>query len=538
MTSKILLSAEAVKTLDKKTCELFGWSIFDLMRQAGRALAFAASELLGDLTKLEGLVVCGKGNNGGDGLIIAQTLLNLGAKLTVWLFFGENELSLDSKLALKNLKAQLAGKADRSALVIIEGKELPNQADLERYDYLIDALYGVGLSRGIDLDTVSLIERLNQLDSALKIAIDLPTGLYSDTGESAGAIFEADFTLTCAAPKLGMYLSKGHEACGQIIPVEIGIPIELIETYANDSDCAELSSRRQACSDLPELESDTHKYKVGQVIMVIGSDRYPGAACLASVAAARAGAGIIRCFTSQRAADMILKNHPDIITFIHDPANPEQTLGQIASLLKSQSGSVLLAGSGLSSDENTAELTRRMILDFGQNLVLDAGALTSLGQSLSGLLCQSHDQYPERKILLTPHLGEFRLIAGVSAEPVMHADRLKLTRQLAERWSAYILLKGSPSTIASPDRSLLVADFQSIAFAKAGTGDVLAGLLSGLIAQGLYPREATNIAFQLGKIVLSIFEEKHSSASFMASDYLYLLSEALKKLSESYYEED
>lgn len=469
-----LASAAEMRALDRYSIDTLGVPGDVLMESAGRAVAERVLEGLAPGAAV--CVVCGTGNNGGDGLVVARQLHLLGVPVQVGLLGDPPTLSTD---AARNLERA------REAGVRVEGAdwEAPGQG------VIVDAIFGTGLSRDVSGLAAEYIQRINdargRAPGALRVlAVDLPSGLSADTGQVLGVAVAADSTLTIGLPKIGLLLEPGRTRAGEVRVARIGIADETPDTV-----CAAASlTRAGAGAGLPARPSDGHKGSFGHALIVAGSAGKSGAAALAALGAGRMGAGLvsvacpegIHAILEVKCTEAMTEGLPE--TAGHELA-PEAV--EIVRELAISRDAVGL-GPGLGRGAATQACVRELVPRLELPLALDADGLVAYAKQPAALRERSGET------LLTPHPGEAGVLLGATAAQV-NADRVEAARTLAARSGAVVLLKGAGSVIASPQGAVAINPSGGPLLASGGTGDVLLGMVTGLLAQGLPAFEAARL---------------------------------------------
>jgi ADP-dependent NAD(P)H-hydrate dehydratase / NAD(P)H-hydrate epimerase len=537
-----ILTAQQMRDIDRLTVEKAGIPYATLMETAGSRVVEAILERYGAVAGKTFLVICGKGNNGGDGAVIARLLWMRGAKVNVCLYSKLEDSKGDPRAnfeAVKELTNAGQGPDGREIFFSDESKSYGPAWKTEAPfpypnapDFIVDALFGTGLSRPAQGAFQQVIEQINRLKSAPHsrtqvIAADIPSGLPSDGSHPIGPHITADLTVTFTAPKLGNVLPPNCYANGDLIVAAIGTPGWVLdECDSNIFLVAEhqIADWLQASRRAP----DAHKGAVGDVLLIAGSRGKTGAAALTGEATLRAGAGLVTIATSTSAQALLVHQaRPEVMT----EGLAETTNGAIAAealehaLQLAYKRTVVAIGPGLSSNEDSA---RKFVLEFLQHrtcpVVIDADGLNALApwpESLRGSA--------ELPIIITPHPGEMaRLTNQTNAEVI--ADRIGVARELAMSQQLIVVLKGSRSIIAAPDGSVFVNPTGNAGMATAGSGDVLTGLLSGLLAQRPQaPLEAVVAGVYLHGLAGDLAAAKLGQRSLIASDITNHLSEAILK---------
>ena len=433
-----------------------------LMEAAGSAIAARAASWLPEGGRA--VVLCGPGNNGGDGFVAARLLAERGYAIELFLL-GE--------------RGALAGDAALAAAAWTGPVQASSDAALPPCDLVIDALFGAGLSRDFDGAARALVEAVNARGGPV-LAVDVPSGVDGDTGAARGVAIRAAETVTFVAFKPGHLLQPGRSLCGRLHLADIGAGQAALEAglaasppplYRNGPDLWTKA--------FPRLTGESHKYTRGHALVLSGPATRTGAARLAARAALRVGAGLV---TLASPRDALAENAAQLTAIMLRAC---ETADDLDDLLTDERLNVVLAGPGLGTSEPTRERVA-VAAAVGRGLVLDADALTSF--SGQAPLLAAHLADGEARAVLTPHEGEFaRLFAGTGAEA---GDKVARTRAAAALTGAVVVLKGSDTVIASPDGRAAINDHGSPYLGTAGSGDVLGGLIAGLLAQGMPAFEA------------------------------------------------
>jgi NAD(P)H-hydrate epimerase len=431
-----------------------------LMENAGRA---AAETIVRRWTKRPAVVLCGPGNNGGDGFVVARHLQREGWAVRVVLA-GE-------RISLRGEAAAMAA--------LWQGDILPPSPEsLDGAKLAIDALFGTGLARPVGGAAAELIDRLPVLDIPV-VAVDIPSGIHGETGKILGTAVKADLTVTFCRKKPGLLLYPGRELCGEVIVADIGITDEAVAATA-----PRLFENSQSLWTLPRRRPEQHKYAAGHLVVVSGGPWNTGAARLAAKAGQRTGAGLVT-IASARAALSINAAHLTSIML----AETDDAIA-LAGLLADRRRNAVVLGPALGVGGETRAKVRAALAS-GASVVLDADALTSFEDS-AGELYAAVAESPERAVVMTPHAGEFVRLFKTLGEP--EASKVALARQAARLSGAILVFKGADTVIAAPDGWAAINTSAPPWLATAGTGDVLAGMIGGFIAQRMEPFQAAAAA--------------------------------------------
>ncbi|MFW5973524.1 MAG: NAD(P)H-hydrate dehydratase, partial [Bacteroidota bacterium] len=480
-----LLSAEAMRKADSRTVSELELSGLTLMETAGRAAADVARNLLSD-DGAHVTVFCGRGNNGGDGLVVARQLLLVGYSVRVILLADADRLSEDAAVQYRIL----ARLADAFGPEVCRIERYTENLDVESIatDLFVDALLGTGLNEPLREPFAGVVRQISAAPVPV-LSIDIPSGLHADTGRVLGTCIRADVTVTMAAPKTGMLIGGGQAFCGEIVVAEIGIPPHLLQELALEGG-AFLTTDMAVEGSLPPRPLDAHKYSAGTVLVVGGAPGMTGAPAMAAQAAARSGAGYVRIGCHEAVQSVLATK----LTTVTSTALPQDLEGGLdarnaADILSGDldKANSLVIGPGLGRAKGTIEFILDLLPRLDIPVVIDADALFALS-TRPGFL----EEHGRPSWLLTPHLGEFVRLGGTTSDSIL-ID----ARRYAQKWNCTVLLKGNPSVVASPDGEILVGGAGSNALATAGTGDVLSGVCGALLARGLPPLYAAASALHL-----------------------------------------
>lgn len=465
MTLELLTTAQT-READARTMQA-GTPGYTLMQRAGAACADAAERLLAGRTRV--LVIAGPGNNGGDGFVAARLLAARGRSVTVAL--------LGDRAALRGDAAQAA--ADWSGLVHALGDADPGSAEV-----ILDALFGAGLARDLDGEARQAVERVNAAGRPV-LAIDVPSGIDGDTGQVRGAAVRATATVTFVRRKPGHLLFPGRAHCGPVEVADIRIPDATIAAIAPRI----FANAPGLWSDLfPRPSIDGHKYGRGHALVLSGDATHTGAARLAATAALRTGAGLV---TLASPSDALAANAAHLTAVMLRRCDGAADLSAI---LADARFNALALGPALGAGEGAREMVLAACA-AGRSLVLDADALTSFpgaAATLAAVLAAHGSQ-----AVLTPHDGEFARLFMGEAEVLELSSKLERARRAAARVGAVMVLKGPDTVVAAPDGRAAINENGSPYLATAGSGDVLTGVVAGLLAQGMPPFEASCAAVWL-----------------------------------------
>ena len=469
MQKKYIATAAQMREIDRWTIEEFGIPGIVLMENAGKAVADIIQDLSDDSARPKVVIVAGKGNNGGDGFVVARHLWNWGFDVQVILLTQWDTLRGDAQIN--------AVAAKRMEIPIIEVPDLATlnflNAALSDADIIVDAIFGTGLATQVIGFYKSAIEAINDSD-ALIVSIDVPSGLQADANFSDGTAVVADVTVTLGLLKPALVLYPSSKFAGQVITVDISIPCSAVDKL-------KLPGSILFPGDLQPVfhprEPDSHKGSFGHLLIIAGSPGKTGAAVLAAQAALKAGAGLVSV-AIPNSLNPILENKLTEAMSIPLPSNDGYhfDLSSLAAIKDNLSGkTAVLIGPGIGTKPETAKMLQKLLPELNVPVILDADALNILSDT---------DSWPSitTPMILTPHPGEMSRLLKSSAEEVLR-NQLTLIPQFAREHSVYIVFKTARSIIANPQGEWIVNITGNPGLASGGTGDVLAGMISGYITQ-------------------------------------------------------
>jgi NAD(P)H-hydrate epimerase len=541
--SKLVTTAE-MRALEQAAVEA-GATWAGLMEQAGWGVAQVAMRVLGHVQGKRVLVLVGPGNNGGDGLVVARHLHDAGAQVELY-FWRRRDTPDDANRERCRQRGLAEHLADEDA----------DRAELRRLlggcDLVVDALLGMGISRPVEGELAEIVEVVNQVRTFQRsnvetfnvLAIDLPTGVDSDTGAVRGTALCADVTVATGLIKRGLLQYPGRSYAGTIHVVEIGLVPAQLEALMSDKLDAALARKL-----LPDRPANSHKGSFGKVLVVAGSAQYPGAASLATAGAARVGAGLVTLATG-RSALLGPARLPEV-TLQFLPEADWNALGEAAAneaLKHLENYQALLVGPGLGREEQTRTFLETLLgIDSPRHrghigfrigasadkpaekqhpelppTVIDADGLTLLSQIESWW-----ERLPRGRCVLTPHPGEMKRLLGVEE---LESDLVRVAERAADTWGQVVVLKGATTIVAEPEGHSAAHDGGNPALATAGTGDVLAGAIAGLLAQGLAPFDAAVLGVYLHSAAGRLVRDEIGDMGAIASDLLPRLPLAIRAL--------
>lgn len=508
-----------MREADRRAIEELGIPGFTLMEVAGRAVAEEAMFMLDEEDPGITICLCGKGNNGGDGFVAARVLHQAGIDVDVCLTSDPENLVGNAK-AHFDLLEQIVAKED--GLRILRSDELDSLDSLSGGDLYIDALLGTGISNQIREPVAGVIDWLNQ-QTVPVLAVDLPSGLDADTGRVLGRAVRADVTVTMAAIKSGLLVGDGPDYAGAVLVAEIGIPHHILDEVSTDDGRIRLCQREYVTALLPSRARNAHKYATGPTIVIGGSENFTGAPVLAATAAARIGSGYVGVVCPDEIAPILSEKLTEIpvAPLRRNGANwnVEQMISDLGNRwVKAKS---LLIGPGLGRDPVAKELVVEVLKQVSMPVVIDADGLFALIDEKEFVRTNAHGKW-----IFTPHSGEFELLCKNGGHSINESP-IRAARAFATEWKVIVLLKGMPSVTAAPNGDVIINDTGNPAAATAGSGDVLSGMVAGLLAQGLSPLEAATAGIHIGGALADKYALEHSMSSMMAGDLLAMIPDFL-----------
>jgi NAD(P)H-hydrate epimerase len=514
-----VLNAAQMRDADRQTIDEIGIPSMVLMENAGRQVVAALEAAYEDLSDRQVAVLCGPGNNGGDGFVIARTLHQRGVDVSVFVIATMAAIKGDARLNL-----EILGRLGLTAVEIADEQTWDlHFSEISQCDLIIDAIFGTGLKSPLAgmMETVAADVNMSGIPVA---AVDLPTGMSADNAEPIGECIRATMTVTLAAPKLPLVLPPGEAQAGSIVVADIGIPPEIIENLAGPS--IALLTREGMREILQPRESDSHKGDYGHVLLIAGSRGKTGAAHLAAVGALRSGAGLVSIATPRTAQPIIAAMGAEYMTVpLDETPDGKVALNALEQILDFEQD-VVAAGPGLGAGPDVTAFVHGLIEKSESPLVLDADALNALASEPD--LLQSRGE-GSRPIIITPHPGEMARLVNSSTEEVQ-SNRLDVARDFAVQHQIYVVLKGYRTLIATPQGKVFINPLGNPGMATGGTGDVLTGVIAAWLAQLLDAEAACKIGVYLHALAGDLTEADEGEVAMTAGDLAGHLGDAVLEL--------
>ena len=466
-----LLTGREMAELDRRTIAEAGIPGVELMERAGAEVVAAIAARWDGLVGLRAVVLCGKGNNGGDGFVVARLLRAGGVTTRVF-------LAVDRQVVQGDTEEHLHRYERAGGTVELPAADLtPLDAAISEADLVVDALLGTGLRDAPRLEISRIIARVAEGQRPV-VAVDLPSGVEADTGRVKGACVQAALTVTFGVAKVGQIFYPGRSYCGTLHLADIGFPEHIVSSTPNT---AWLLDAENMGSLLPRRSGDEHKGRCGSVAVVAGSVGMTGAAALTAEAALRSGAGRVSLGIPQSLNDILEVKLSEVMTRPLPEVRKKRclslrALGDVRDMLRR--ADICAMGPGLGGHRETMELVRRVVAEIEIPLVLDADGLNAFAG------CTELLKGRPVPTVLTPHFGEFARLSGLDKGQITEAP-LAVARDFAEAYKLTLVLKGAPTVVAFKDGRVAVNSSGNPGMATAGSGDVLTGIIAGLMGQGV-----------------------------------------------------
>lgn len=510
-----IVTAEEMRGIDQRASQEYGVASLILMENAGIRVVEVAETYLENSTLRRVVIVAGKGNNGGDGLVVARHLMNSGARVDTFLLGDPEEMTPDTRVnyeILRKMEARLFPLKDEDGLNRLLISTL--SADL-----IIDALYGIsfrGRLREFDSQVVSI---MNQARKPI-VAVDIPSGVEADTGRVIGEAVRASWTVTLALPKLGLLLEPGCSFAGRVTVADISIPSKLLSEKTLKTS---LLTEDLIKGFFPPRPRQSHKGTFGHALVIGGSIGMTGAVMLSAASALTVGAGLVTAAVPESLLPIVEGGLVEVMTAplaeTRQKSIALEALPAIENLLGTVS--VCAIGPGMSRYPEAKAIVRFVLERSGVPVVIDADGLNALGEDMSVL---ENRQIP---IVLTPHPGEMSRLLGTTVGE-LQSRRMEAARAASSKWGVTVVLKGSGTIVAEPNGETYLNVTGNPGMATAGSGDVLTGIITGLIAQGIRPNAAAGIGTYLHGKAGDLIKETRGERGMIAGDLIRALPEVIK----------
>jgi NAD(P)H-hydrate epimerase len=512
-----VLNTEQMREADRRTIEDIGIPSVVLMENAGRQAVAAMEAAFEDLVTSHVAVLCGRGNNGGDGFVIARTLVQRGIEASVFLLGRVADVRGDARTNL-----DILGNIGLTVVEIADAQEWELQfSAISECDVIVDAIVGTGFRGQLSGLLETVVADVNGLGVPI-VAVDLPTGVSADSHLVQGEAIDASMTVTLAAPKIPLVFPPADRRGGDLVIADIGIPYPVIDEL--EGPYLELLTRERMREIVPVRAPDSHKGDFGRVLIVAGSIGRTGAAHLAALGALRSGAGLVTIAAPRSCVPIIASMAAEYMTEpLDETGSGTVDFGAVDRVLDIKAD-VIAVGPGLGQSPGTAAFVHALVERAGVPLVLDADALNAFSGEPDRLAGRDGVD-----VIITPHPGEMARLLNASIEAVQH-DRLKHARDFAVQHRLHVALKGHRTVIAGPEGRTFVNLTGNAGMATGGTGDILTGMIAAWFAQLLDAEAATKLAVYLHGSAGDLAEADEGEVSLTAGDLASRIGDAILEL--------
>ncbi|WP_349666799.1 NAD(P)H-hydrate dehydratase [Lacrimispora sp.] len=492
---RYLVTGEQMKLVDQYTIEQIGIPSLVLMERAALAVF---KEAVNHVKQTEPVwVLCGSGNNGADGIAVARMLHISGYHVLV-ILAGKKDKGSSEYLTQLSI-------AEKTGVEVLEGME----GNLGTCSLLIDALFGVGLDREILGAQLEIMKSVARCKPGFTIAVDIPSGIHSNTGQIMGTAIPADVTVTFGYEKLGTMLYPGKEYSGRVIVEDIGFPPESM----NDVKTEYFTFQETDMTLIPSRPAYSNKGSFGKVLLVAGSRNMSGAAYLSALSAYRTGAGLVRIFTVEENREILQTLLPEAVIVSYRSSDAERKTENFEQLLIEQCewASVIVLGPGLGQGVYVKNLVESILVNAYVPVIVDADGLNTIANN------PELTSYYTENIIITPHLGEMARLTGSSVE-LIKKHLIQTAREYADRFGITCILKDAVTIAALNDQRTYVNSSGNSSMAKAGAGDVLTGILAGLLAMGMEGPDAAALGVWLHGLAGDMRKKKYGDYGLLARE--------------------
>ncbi len=513
---RILTSAQ-MREADRRTIEDIGIASLVLMENAGRQVVGAIESSFENVSGMRVAILCGPGNNGGDGFVVARTMAQRGIDVGVYLVGETAHVKGDARInlsVLRTLGQDVVEIADATAWEL-------HSTDVLGSDLVVDAIFGTGFHGPISGVVETIIADLNSSARPV-VAVDLPTGLSADTAGVPGPAMNAVMTVTLAAPKLPLVVSPAEAFAGNLVVADIGIPSTVIESL--EGPWVEVLTREAMRALIEPRSPDSHKGDYGRVLVVAGSLGRTGAAHLSAMAALRSGAGLVTVATPASSAAVIASLGAEYMTLPLEESADGLLAPEALDRVLAFEADVIAIGPGLGQSAAVADLVQGLVERSGVPLIIDADALNVLAGHTDTLVGREGVD-----IVITPHPGEMARLVGCSIDDVQN-QRLDVARAFATAHHVHVVLKGHRTVIAAPDGKTSINLTGNPGMATGGSGDVLLGMIAAWFGQLLDADAAVKLAVHLHGLAGDLADADEGEVALIAGDIVARLGDAVNDL--------
>lgn len=514
------ITAEQMQKVDAGTINGYGIPGLTLMENAGRGCVDAIIAHFSGKAVNSVVIVAGKGNNGGDGYVVARLLHGQGWGVTVILLAPSNEVTGDAAVNLARLPSGVRLYECTEAATLSAHYD-----EFSRCNVIVDAIFGTGLKAEIRGIYRRAVEVINGSGTPV-LSVDIPSGIHGSSGDVLGVAVKADLTITFAAAKIGHILYPGSLHCGRLEVIDIGIPSELI----GNTPGVRFIDHAEAAAMVKLRDRSSHKGSYGHCLMVAGSTGHTGAAHLAASSAVRAGAGLVTLAVPSSLNPILEVKTTEAMTLpLSDAGKGCLDEDALPGILDAVVGkNVVALGPGISRHKGTSALVRKAVREIALPMVLDADALNAVSEDISVL-----QKRFTPTMILTPHPGEMARLTGLSVQQV-EADRIGIASGFAMRNRVYLILKGARTVIASPEGAVAINGSGNPGMASGGMGDVLTGVVAALLCQGYDPFIACCLGVFVHGYAADIVARDKGEIGLTATDLVESLPYAFKRVTDTF----
>ncbi|MCL2018990.1 MAG: NAD(P)H-hydrate dehydratase [Oscillospiraceae bacterium] len=515
---KFIVTAEQMKKAEQNA-DNRGISFSSLMDNAGEACYKQLVRLRGDVSGLTFVVLCGRGNNGGDGIVLAGKIKeNGGMPLCVFVTDLPGSAGAREKYSKFCVNGGSEGSAVDSALYT--HREDTVKKALTNCDVIIDCVFGTGFSGELEPKLAELFRFIDTNFEGLKISVDVPSGINATTGEQAQRAFRPDVTFMLGAAKKGLLSHPTFDFCGDLVLLDIGIPDDCYNEYEA------VFIDKSVIKHIPARKKSSHKGDYGKLLNIAGSEQFIGAALLSTKAALKCGAGLVTLASVREVCRSVAPAVPEA-SYLPLYADADgfadgESAQTIAGKLAGFSYSAIALGCGLGITRNVWELTEAVLKNCNCPIILDADGIYLLSLNINVL--EENDKLK----VITPHPLEFSRLTGKSVAEIQ-SDRIGFAREFSKKWGTVTVLKGINTVVAAPDGRVFINITGNPGLAKGGSGDVLTGMIASFTAQGVRPLEASMLSVYLHGLTADELAESAALAGIMPGDIAELLPLVMKK---------
>lgn len=511
-------NAEQMRRLDREAIHGYKIPGIVLMENASLGVVRSMEMKYGPMQGRAVLIFCGKGNNGGDGMAAARHLANRGADVQVFLLGGGKSLQGDAAAnyaICKRMKIMIRPVRSSKDLTAVS-------REIRKADLILDAILGTGIVPPVRGLVEQVVRRINRSGKPV-ISVDLPTGLSADSSEVIGEVIRADLTVTFGLPKISLVQYPSLSNAGEVCVADISLPAELVDK----ADIPVELLDEEVLQALPPRRPDLHKGGAGRALVVAGSGEMPGAAVMTCLSCLRVGAGLVYAAVPGRVLGFFHKRMVEGIS-IPLPETDQNHLGLSAlpGILGAARGkNVAAVGPGIGLDPETGDMVRSLIQKIRIPVVLDADGISHLAGN-PGILRKS-----KAPVILTPHPGEMARLTRVP-EQVLKTRRVDVAREFARKFGVILVLKGARTVVADPRGRAWINPTGNPGMATAGTGDVLTGMIAGLVAQGMAPLQAAMAGVFMHGLCGDRAAQRRGERGLLSRDLIREIPHVLRSLDE------